>query len=162
MLEEAARELSALVEAGRVARERRREARRLLMEAWLALEATARNRPDIESLRGLLCAMDRLLADSNHFRDAASGHGLLRMSPRSTLMDVHGGAVKPSGGQGAVARILALERAVTDLLRRTDFMVEQAVKALKQQGQPASARSRGSAAPAAREDLELVWGETEG
>lgn len=162
VLAEAARELSDLIEAGRVGRERRQEARRLLMEAWLALEATGRDRPDIESLRELLRSVDRLVADSNHSPRAGRSEGLLRVSPRLTLMEIQRGAVEPTGGRGAVARILALERTAADLLRRTDFMVEQAVKTLKQQGLARSAPSRGSAVPGGREDLELVWGETEG
>lgn len=161
MLARAAEELSRLIEAGRVARERRAEARRLVMEAWLATGVAGRARPDVDALRGLLRAVDLVVADPGGQRKATEGPGLLHLSSRTTMIDAGAAAGSRALGRGAAAaRIIALERATIAIVHRTESMVEHALATLEQ---GRAGTTRGPAAPpGGREDLELVWGETEG
>ncbi len=160
MLARAAEELSRLIEAGRVARERRAEARRLVMEAWLATGAAGRARPNVDSLRGLLRAVDLVVADPGDRGKATEGPGLLHLSSRATMIDVGAAAGSRAPARGAAAaRIIALERATIAIVHRTESMVEHALATLEQ---GRAGTTRGPAAPPeGREDLELVWGETE-
>lgn len=165
LLARSAEELSRLIEAGRVARERRQEARRLVMDAWLAAGAAGRAKRDVESLRALLRAVDLLVADPGDLGAARAGRGLLHLSSRPTMIEIANGTGDPtlhrSGphGRGAVARIIALERATIAIVRRTESMVEHALATLEQ---GRAGTRRGPAAREGREDLELVWGETKG
>lgn len=163
VLARAAEELSRLIEAGRVARDRRQEARRLLMEAWIAAGAGGAGKRDVDSLRGLLRAVDLLVADPGDLGEATARRGLLHLSSRPTMIEVAAGTGGPTRfsprDQGAVARINALERATIAIVRRTESMVEHALTTLEQ---GRAGTKRGPASHEGREDLELVWGETEG
>lgn len=165
MIEEAAQELSRRLESGQVPRARRPEARRLVMETWLAVGRPAgrKNRGqagrDVASLREILRAVDRFLADSE-----ARPEPVLPVSHRSPgppLIDLGACDQGLTMVGGAIRRILALERAVAVIVRRTEIMVEHALKTLKR-GRTGSGRPTGPAPREGREDLELVWGETEG
>ncbi len=161
MLARAAEELSRLIEAGRVARDRRPEARRLVMEAWLAAGAARPGKQDVESLRGLLRAVDLLVADPGNPGQVVATRGLLHLSSKPTVIEVGEGSGGRALERGAAARVISLERAAIAIARRTESMVEHALATLEQ-GRAETRQARGPAAHEGREALELVWGETEG
>ncbi len=158
----AAEDLSRLVETGRIARARRQQARRLLMEAWLAANDQDRQAPEssLPHLRDLLRRIDLLVAESTALAGAL---GLCTLRPRTTLLDLCQLADSQATARRAFERVIALERAVSDILRRTEIMVEHA-EGLSLRGAPGrGGTGRATSGPAGgREDLELVWGETEG
>lgn len=162
MLYQAAEELSRLIETGRVERGLRSEARRLVMEAWLAAGSVHRAsktsaRKTATSLREILRSVDRIISAPGG--EPPRTPALLHVGSRPTMIDVWGGGSGPNLKCGAVARILARESAVAVMVRRTESMIEHALKTLDQTRQGARRQDFPSGS---REALELVWGETEG
>lgn len=156
-----AREVSNLVESGRLPRDLRSLARHRLMEAWMASSARRRGskprRAETAHLHALVRDLDRLIASFSGGCPPTIDH-LVEKWTRPTLSRLEVGIRRPD--RGFDRRIQTLEHFIAEILRRTDFMVEHAVQTLEQ-GRLGTLRSLARSDREGREPLELVWGETE-
>lgn len=152
LLDAVAKELSALLESGRLPRTARTDARRLLTESWLLLEGPRGpdRAPDADALARRLDAL-------------VARHGTPTGAPAPALphpdrLNVAARVDRPPAAP-LRDRLEALEAGVDALARRTRRMVEHAEAAARR-----TARLSGEPPPpreAGREDLELVWGDDE-
>jgi len=149
MLDAVARDLSEVLDHGDLPRDLRPEARRLLMEAWLALERPRRVRAARDA-HLLARRLDALVAAVRADVPATPLLCADRLGIADRLLSRRTAPLEE--------RLVALEGSVAALARRTLRMVEQAESAARKAGVlPATAGT--APAEGGRADLELVWGD---
>jgi len=140
-------EVSNALDRNLLDRSRRGDARMALLQAWVALNAPARDAPVAPLVRWTR-HLDALLAP-------VPGPLRLSFEPLQTRLDRRLEGPRRS----LVDRLESLDRSVQELARRTESMVEHAERTARGIGREAP-KTTGTGS-GAREPLELVWGEEE-
>ncbi len=153
LLDLVARDLASVLEGESLPRDRRPEARRLLMAAWLLLKGR-RTAAARKAALTLARRLDGLVAGA--MQHGSAGSGALPRTDRLGIAD----RLLASPRSPLQERLSALEGSIDALARKTLRMVEHAEAEARRAG--VAPRHAGSTpAEGGRQNLELVWGETE-